>query len=105
MDLTGADGYGVMMALLALKKLVSWVSVTEVFCDVRSDSVRAISVTLRSTATPDENSFHAKEQHQHHRHDHREFDGSDTALVAEQFERPAAHTKPDSRHRFHCPSP
>ena len=45
-----------MMALLALKKLVSWVSVTLVFCDVRSDSVRAISVTLRSTATPDENS-------------------------------------------------
>src|SRR3954471_11273772 len=45
-----------MMALLALKKLVSWASVTEMFCDVRSDSVRAISVTLRLTATPEENS-------------------------------------------------
>src|ERR1700712_2279641 len=45
-----------MIALLALKKLVNWVSVTERFCDVRSDSVRAISVTLRLTATPDENS-------------------------------------------------
>ena len=32
------------------------VSATEVDCEVRSDSVRAISVTLRSTATPDENS-------------------------------------------------
>ena len=31
-------------------------SLTDVDCDVRSDSVRAISVTLRSTATPDENS-------------------------------------------------
>src|SRR5215475_8275463 len=46
-----------MIALLALKKLVNCVSVTEVFWDVRSDSVRAISVTLRSTATPAENSL------------------------------------------------
>src|SRR6478609_520951 len=45
-----------MIALLALKKLVSWVSLTLTFCDARSDSVRAISVTLRSTATADENS-------------------------------------------------
>src|ERR1700675_953029 len=44
------------MPVLALKKLVSWVSVTEMFCEVRSESVRAISVTLRSTAMPDENS-------------------------------------------------
>src|ERR1700682_1988422 len=44
------------MPVLALKKVVSWVSVTETFCEVRSDSVRAISVTLRLTAMPDENS-------------------------------------------------
>ena len=42
--------------MLAAKKLVRSVSVTDVDCEVRSDSVRAISVTLRSTATPDENS-------------------------------------------------
>ena len=46
-----------MMPVLALKKLVNWVSLTEIFCDVRSESVRAISVTLRLTATPDENSL------------------------------------------------
>src|ERR1044072_5328592 len=46
-----------MIALLAFKKLVNWSSVTLVFCDVRSDSVRAISVTLRSTATPAANSL------------------------------------------------
>jgi hypothetical protein len=34
-----------MIAELALKKFVNWASVTLVFCDVRSDSVRAISVT------------------------------------------------------------
>ncbi len=45
-----------MMPLLALKKLVRSALVTEVDCEVRSDSVRAISVTLRSTATPEENS-------------------------------------------------
>ena len=45
-----------MIAPLALKKLVSLVSLTEVFCDVRSDSVRATIVTLRSIATPAENS-------------------------------------------------
>src|SRR6201746_571821 len=45
-----------MIALLALKKLVNWASVTEMFCDVRSDSVRAISVTLRLTAMADANS-------------------------------------------------
>ena len=46
-----------MIALPALKKLVNLSSSTEVFCDVRSDSVRAISVTLRSTATPAANSL------------------------------------------------
>src|SRR5260370_22813767 len=45
-----------MIPVLALKKLVRSVSLTEIDCEVRSDSVRAISVTLRSTATPDENS-------------------------------------------------
>src|ERR1700709_2621200 len=45
-----------MIDELALKKFVNWVSVTAMFCDVRSDSVRAISVTLRLTAIPDENS-------------------------------------------------
>src|SRR4051794_31583233 len=45
-----------MIPELALKKLVNWASVTEMFCDVKSDSVRAISVTLRSTAIPDANS-------------------------------------------------
>ena len=37
-------------------KLARSASVTVVDCDVRSDSVRATSVTLRSTATPEENS-------------------------------------------------
>src|SRR5215469_12508782 len=45
-----------MIQFEARKKLAMSVSVTESDCDVRSDSVRAISVTLRSTATPDENS-------------------------------------------------
>src|ERR1700712_2678846 len=45
-----------MIDELALKKFVNWVSVTAMFCDVRSDSVRAISVTLRLTAMPDANS-------------------------------------------------
>src|SRR5690349_525130 len=45
-----------MMAVEAAKKLVMSASPTDVDCDVRSDSVRAISVTLRSTATADENS-------------------------------------------------
>src|SRR5882724_1642795 len=45
-----------MIAVLALEMFVNWVSVTEMFCDVKSDSVRAISVTLRLTAIPDANS-------------------------------------------------
>src|ERR1700693_3373302 len=45
-----------MIPELALKKFVSWVSVTAMFCDVRSDSVRAISVTLRLMAMPEANS-------------------------------------------------
>src|SRR5258706_12573041 len=45
-----------MIAELALKMLVNWASVIEMFCDVKSDSVRAIIVTLRLTAIPDENS-------------------------------------------------
>src|SRR3981189_3383102 len=45
-----------MIPALALKMFVSWASVTAMFCDVRSDSVRAISVTLRLTAMPDANS-------------------------------------------------
>src|SRR6476620_11587044 len=45
-----------MMPAPALRKLASWVSVTEMFCEVRSDSVRAITVTLRSIASADENS-------------------------------------------------
>src|SRR3954451_9746434 len=42
--------------MLAAKKLLRSLSATEVDCEVRSDIVRATSVTLRSTATPDENS-------------------------------------------------
>src|SRR6187402_2344705 len=45
-----------MTPLLAAKKPARSVSPTAVDCDVRSDSVRAINVTLRLTATPDENS-------------------------------------------------
>src|SRR6188474_2400405 len=45
-----------MTPLLAAKKPARSVSLTDVDCDVRSDRVRAIRVTLRSTATPDENS-------------------------------------------------
>ncbi|OIQ63146.1 hypothetical protein GALL_553140 [mine drainage metagenome] len=52
----GVGEYGVIIALLAAKKFVMSLSATVVDCDVRSDSVRAISVTLRSTATPEENS-------------------------------------------------
>src|ERR1700694_1974538 len=52
--LVGAGEYGFRMALLAVKKLVRSVSETEIDCEVRSDSVRATSVTLRSTATPEE---------------------------------------------------
>src|SRR5882724_813942 len=55
-EFSGDVEYGYMMPTLALKMLVSWVSVTEMFCEVRSDSVRAISVTLRSIAMPEENS-------------------------------------------------
>src|SRR4051812_22360591 len=55
-DLVGEAEYGVMIPMLAAKKLLRSVSVTEVDCEVRSESVRATSVTLRSTATPDENS-------------------------------------------------
>jgi hypothetical protein len=40
-----------MIAVAAWKKLSSCVSLTEVFCDVRSASDRAISDTLRSDAT------------------------------------------------------
>src|SRR5947208_15915270 len=49
-----------MIALTVVVKLVRSVSVTLDDCDVRSDSVRATSVTLRSTATPDENSITPK---------------------------------------------
>src|ERR1700692_4893223 len=45
-----------MIPKLAAKKLLMSVSETVVDCDVRSDRVLAIIVTLRSTATPDENS-------------------------------------------------
>ena len=55
-DLVGEAEYGVMIPMLAAKKLLRSVSVTDVDCEVRSESVRATSVTLRSTATPDENS-------------------------------------------------
>src|SRR5882724_96978 len=55
-EFSGDVEYGYMMPTLALKMLVSWLSVTEMFCDVRSDSVLATIVTLRSTATPEENS-------------------------------------------------
>src|SRR5258708_5913761 len=40
----------------ALKMLVSCASVTAVFCEVRSDSVRAMMPILRSTATAEQNS-------------------------------------------------
>src|SRR3954453_6742807 len=59
-DWVGEADYGVMIPTLAAKKLVRSLSGTEVDCDVRSDSVRATSVTLRSTATPDENSITPK---------------------------------------------
>src|SRR5436309_2107298 len=55
-EFNGVPEYGVMIALPVAVKFVRSVSVTVVDCDVRSDSVRATSVTLRSTATPDENS-------------------------------------------------
>src|SRR3569833_1613805 len=55
-DSTSELSYGVMMPVEALKKLVMSLSATEVDCEVRSDSVRAISVTLRSIATAEENS-------------------------------------------------
>src|SRR5438876_9432444 len=45
-----------MIALLVVVKLVRSVSVTADDCDTRSDIVRATSVTLRLTATPEENS-------------------------------------------------
>ena len=49
-----------MIPVPAVKKLVSSVSVTVVERDVRSESVCATSVTLRSMATPLENSTVAK---------------------------------------------
>src|SRR4051812_19737468 len=52
----GVVGYGVMMPVDAAKKLVRSPLATVVACDVRSDSVRAIKVTLRSIAIADENS-------------------------------------------------
>src|SRR5882757_1373931 len=55
-DWVGEAEYGVRIPTLAAKKLLRSVSVTVVDCEVRSESVRATSVTLRSTATPDENS-------------------------------------------------
>src|ERR1700760_1246432 len=45
-----------MIAPAAAKKLARPVSVTETDCDVKSDSVRAVNVTLRLAATPDEKS-------------------------------------------------
>jgi hypothetical protein len=45
-----------MIALEALKKFCSCVRVSEVFCEVRSARVRAISDTLRSDATPEQSS-------------------------------------------------
>src|SRR5215813_14884454 len=46
-----------MIAVAAAKKLLSWVDVTEVFWDVRSDSVRAMMVTLRLVPMACENSI------------------------------------------------
>src|ERR1700716_819908 len=57
---SGVVEYGVMIALPVFVKSVRRASVTHDDCDVRSDSVRATSVTLRSTATPDENSITPK---------------------------------------------
>ena len=95
-----------MIAVLALKKLVSWVSVTVVFCDVRSDSVRAISVTLRSTATPDENSSVPKNSTSISGTITANSIGSDTALVAEQFDAPggACEARFSSSVSLHCRS-
>ena len=45
-----------MIALAVVVKLARSVSVTLLDCDVKSDIVRATSVTLPSTATPEENS-------------------------------------------------
>ena len=82
--------------------LVSWASVTEMFCDVRSDSVRAISVTLRSTATPDENSTVPKNSTSIRGTTMANSIGGDTPGIAGQIERRAPHAKPDSSstHRF-----
>src|SRR3982074_2932330 len=55
-EMVGEAEYGVRIPTLAAKKLLRSVSVTVVDCEVRSESVRATSVTLRSTATPEENS-------------------------------------------------
>src|ERR1700753_3566042 len=55
-DLTGAESYGVIIPTLAAKKLVMSASPTEADCEVKSESVRAVSVTLRSTAIAEENS-------------------------------------------------
>src|ERR1700712_1116735 len=55
-DWVGEAEYGVRIPTLAAKKLLRSVSATDIDCEVRSESVRATSVTLRSTATPDENS-------------------------------------------------
>ena len=43
--------------------------------------MRAISVTLRSTATPEEKLDRAEKQHQHDRNDHGEFDRRDAAAI------------------------
>jgi len=45
-----------MIEMLAVNAFCMSESVSVVDCDVRSDSVRAINVTLRSIATADENS-------------------------------------------------
>src|ERR1700738_19267 len=54
--LAGVGEYGAMIELVAKKKLLIVGSSTVFDWETRSDIVRAMIVTLRSTATPDENS-------------------------------------------------
>ena len=94
-----------MIALLALKKLVNFVSVTD---GVLGRQVRQRARHYRHLAVDGDAGREfvgSDEQHRHDRDDHGEFDGGNTAVVATQFERPAAHAKPNCPHRFHCPWP
>src|SRR5688500_13046702 len=51
-SVSGLDGYGAMTAVAALSELVMSALLMLVTCDTKSATVRAVSVTLRSTAIP-----------------------------------------------------